>query len=353
MNFKLLRTVFAIGKLFAITPPSIDITNATNCQKLHAYLMIIFYTIGVIISCYHKISSYIRYDNLKLAIKAILDSSLYIFNICTVAMPLIKRSQWYILIKNLKITQKSDDVTEKKSGRSFVWFNFAFWSCMAYMTYTFANIMGVEFFKQYWVEYVQLYVQFLTSFLMYTILTMLRARYCSVFRQLFNIRKFGAAANRIKHDINILKETVDVFNDIFGWPTLLIVVFVSLQVLAYLDNIFVVSSTTDVKILLYNVILLLLFAGEVGVHILTVDSILQEFEKILGLACGLRRRFEYKEEEFCKLIDIIIDNSPKFSVARFFTIDRSTILRIFETISTCLIIMIQFNSNLQPSDCID
>jgi gustatory receptor len=252
------------------------------------------------------------------------------------------------------------------------------------MTYIFTKAMGWDYYRLYAVEYVQLYVQFMINFLIYTILTMLKARYqmtsLSLGRHICLVTKLERRSlakqyplsflKKIKYDVCILKETVDVFNDIFGWPVLFIILYASLQVLLYMDTLFLKSSTRSLEAILCNISMILLFCVsfsklhpnlfilelQVGatVNILLCDFIAHEAEKILALSYKLERHFVNgivsEKEELYTFINVLVDNFPKFSAARFFRIERSTIFRIFEAVTTFVIIMIQFESNSNSFD---
>ncbi|RZB40308.1 7tm 7 domain containing protein, partial [Asbolus verrucosus] len=282
-----LRLVFRVGKIFAITPSSMEIKNQSTSQKYYSCLVIAFYTVGVLVSCCYRKDYYIQYIHIKLAIQIILDSSLYVLNICTVLIALNKRSQWFKLIKNFKITQEgSENVKEKSHLLRFSISNLFFWGIMLHMTYIFTSLMGVDFFKQYAIEYVQLYVQFF------------------------------------------------------------------LQILLCFDSIFQKSSIGDFERILGNIAIIFLFCCGATINILLADSILQETEAVLALSYKLERyflnRISRESDELRQFINVVIDNFPKFSAARFFTIDRSTIFRIFEAVTTFLIILIQFESKQEP-----
>jgi hypothetical protein len=82
------------------------------------------------------------------------------------------------------------------------------------------------------------------------------------------------------------------------------------------------------------------------VLIVKCDLVLMEAEKILALSYKLRKNFgeassEVKEELF-EFSNTIVDNFPMFSAARFFEIKRSIILSVLGTVTTFLVIMIQF-----------
>jgi hypothetical protein len=86
------------------------------------------------------------------------------------------------------------------------------------------------------------------------------------------------------------------------------------------------------------------------VLIIICDSIMIEAEKILSLSQKLRKKFKRSgpqvRENLFVFGNSVIENFPKFSAARFFEIKRSIILRILGTITTFLIVMIQFRLNV-------
>ncbi|RZC05039.1 hypothetical protein BDFB_014094 [Asbolus verrucosus] len=268
MDFQQLRLVFRVGKIFAITPPSLEIKNQTTNQKYYSCFMIVFYTVGVLVSSYYRKPYYIQHIHIKLAIQIILDSSLYAFNIYTVLIALNKRSQWFILIKNFKITQEeSENINEKSHLLKFAFSNFIFLGILLHMTYKFASLIGVDFFKMYTIQYVQIYAQFLHNFLIYTVLNMLRVRYRAVTLALskevclvtkLERRSVASFLNKIKYNVCILKENVDIFNNIFGWPNLLIILSGSLQILLSFDNIFQESLIGDFERIVGNIVIIFL-----------------------------------------------------------------------------------------------
>ena len=73
---------------------------------------------------------------------------------------------------------------------------------------------------------------------------------------------------------------------------------------------------------------------------------LDEAESVLSISHRLRKKFRNStsdvKEELYEFTNSVIDNFPKFSVARFFEIRRSNLLNILGTVATFLIIMIQF-----------
>ena len=83
--------------------------------------------------------------------------------------------------------------------------------------------------------------------------------------------------------------------------------------------------------------------------IVMCDSVLKEALKVVGFAYKLRKNFpsalSRQRVEVNEFIDFVIRNFPKFSAAGFFDIDRSTIFKLLGTVTTLLIVMVQFDTN--------
>ena len=145
-----------------------------------------------------------------------------------------------------------ENVSEETRYLSFVVANTVYIAMMVHETWTYSRLMGLDFYKQYAVEYLQMYSQFLTYFVMYTLLQMLLVRYQYNKRILskFQTKKLFSKNDirKTNHNICILKETSDLFNHLFGWPMLLMICFTSLQTLQHLESIFVQRKNTPTTI---------------------------------------------------------------------------------------------------------
>ncbi|RZC41944.1 gustatory receptor [Asbolus verrucosus] len=360
MSFKQLKLVLKVGQLLAITPGYKETENQTFLRKLYAFFMIGLITIGVSVSGVYRYRYYVNFIQMKAVIQILLDSALYILNIYAVLMAVCKRTQWFKLIKNLKKTQ---NVTNEKSHLwAFIASNFFYWGMEVHMTYLFTKIMDVEFYKQFAIEYLQMYSQFLIYFLLHVLLKMIISRYRSITNilndQLGLIRKLErrqlrprypmTCLRKLKYDICLLKETVDIFNNIFGWPILFSIIFTSLQVLIYLQVIFTRGFKT-VETVVYSFSIIFWHSAWTFIDIFLCDLVTYEVEKIFSVTYSLEKYFicENKKgsEELQKFIDVLKDNIPSFSAARFFAINRTTIFGIFNAIITFLIVLIQFETN--------
>ena len=272
MEFTLLKLIFTIGNILTVTPSSIDVEPSQTKTKIRVFAMLTFYTAAVFTSFYFRTPSYMQYIHIKLAIKVMVDSSLFLFTITTVIFSVTKRPQWFFLIRNLRLTQYEKKSSPKLPVLGFLVCNALFWAIIIFMSYVFTRTKFWSFYRSYAIEYPQLYVQFLMSSLFCSVTAMLKCRYYYLHRvlsrQISLIRKENKHSlkktfsliflDRIKYDLNILKEATDYFNSIFGWPFLLTLIFSSLQVLSYLDSLFSISSRKKPLNVLSNVLMTLL-----------------------------------------------------------------------------------------------
>ena len=83
------------------------------------------------------------------------------------------------------------------------------------------------------------------------------------------------------------------------------------------------------------------------------DLISGETEAMLNKSYVLQRNCKnfLEQDRLEQFVKIVTRNFPKFSAARFFTIDRSTILNVLNTVTTFFIIIIQFRISSTSAKC--
>jgi hypothetical protein len=267
MSFRLLKYLFKVGKFLAITPSSLTIAKATLKEKIYGSSMIGLYTVALVVSLIYRVPQYSRYIHIKLTIHVILDIMLYTFCVQAIMVALLKRHLWYKLIRNLKIT-RDNKFPEKNYFPAFILWNAFFWAINIYLTCIFGKLIGVEFFKQYSVDSLQVYVQFITNYLTYAVLKMLELRYKSVRYMLgclvrlakkLEANSVNTSLRRVKRNFLLLRETVDIFNDVFGWSILLNILHGSLQMVIYLDDALAGNAAMSVDWMISDVSIILLY----------------------------------------------------------------------------------------------
>jgi gustatory receptor len=70
---------------------------------------------------------------------------------------------------------------------------------------------------------------------------------------------------------------------------------------------------------------------------------LKKCDEILAKAYQLEGMMSsYENEEILVFIDVVQHNHPEFRAARFFSIDRSTLFSVLNSLTTFLLVLIQF-----------
>ncbi|EEZ99382.1 gustatory receptor 66 [Tribolium castaneum] len=339
MTFKLLRILFKIGNCLAITPKNFKLRKPTILEKILGCFMLIFQTVTAITSVAYKLPQYSQYIYIKLTVYVILDVSLYLFSVTAVLSGLFKRNQWYKLVKNLMLTGK-DPTTGHKKYFGFIVVNVIFLAMMVYLNVVF----GTDFVKRFTLNFFKLYVQFFINYLVYAILQILKMRYRSLAQSLENEANIrDTTLKRVSYDYILLKESVSIFNNIFGWLILFNTIHSSLQIVVYPSDTFLSSR---IEWILADIFVLIIFCGGIVITIISCDLVLSESEKILSISL---KHLEASPDNrnLLKFIEMALANFPKFSAARFFSISRTTILRILNATVTFLIVVIQFQINVQ------
>ena len=240
MSLRLLKLVFRVGKILAVAPSYHDIKNQTFPSKIYGCLMASLLTFGVGVSVAFRAADYAKFFTMKLIVQVLLDGTLYVLNIYSILKIPYKKFHWNKLIKSIEKFDNNNHVKEKSKYGSFVLANGVFFFYQLYMTCLLSRTIGIKFYKQFAIEYLQLYDQFVINFLLYVFLTMLITRQ-KCLRQKFETQ-IGLAKNStvaqfdtIKHDVCLLKEISEIINDIFGWPLFLTIAFTTLQMIMYLQ----------------------------------------------------------------------------------------------------------------------
>ncbi|KAH0815855.1 hypothetical protein GEV33_006936 [Tenebrio molitor] len=303
-------------------------------------------------------SVYSRLTLIPAVLRILLEVDLLIYGFYTViVVGLMKRKQWSLLIRNLERVE-----CEVNNQRSLYWIFFAsnaiYFAMNIYTLYVWIDVVGVKFIQGFCVESLQVYSQFFNTVLACVILKMIQSRYKY---QKFLLNQHLTLARKqlsnlillkVKRNLLVLKETVDHFNDIFGWAILLNIFFGSLRGLIYLDD--AIKGVDSIKNVSKNYwqtasqfFFVLLFWIGIFALILWCDIIRKEFEELLSYCYQMQTciaESTFTENDMCIFTKSVSQSMPEFTAARYFSIDRSTIFSILNSITTFLLVMIQFKS---------
>ncbi|XP_063924676.1 gustatory receptor 68a-like [Zophobas morio] len=297
---------------------------------------------------------------MKRVVSILMDIIAYLFNCYTiVSTTFYHQKQWSALIKTIKCDQHIHKIP---LHLDFILLNIVFWIILFCSNYAFHQIVVFKTIKDIAVIDVEIYTQFVFGYLIFVVTGMLRSKYRYLrnflenYHQTFHTKsisgdEFLLFMKKMEHVAYTLKESVDHFNDIFGIPLLLMISYATLHFVNYIDDLFFFRFNPDkyYHFFISNVLVVsMIFLGNCML-IVMCDSVLKEALKVVGFAYKLRKNFpsalSRQRVEVNEFIDFVIRNFPKFSAAGFFDIDRSTIFKLLGTVTTLLIVMVQFDTN--------
>nr|CAL23138.2 gustatory receptor candidate 5 [Tribolium castaneum] len=335
MTIQLLSLICKFGGWMGLTPVSVEPTGFS--PKGYSLLWILLFTLGVTISGVYRTDFYKKLSPMRLIVQTCLDFLLLALNISTILTTVRKQQQWAQLIQNLKVVA----TTKTKAWfLPFVVTNIIFVLFHTYEAFVWTRIMGVAYYEQYAVEFFQFYAQFIVYFLIYAVLEMLLQKYKTVTYVMTGQLK-AQNSNLLKSvcaDLCLLSECVDLFNSLFGFLVLLLVALTTLQLLIYIQVI-VIGTKNTIETVAYSVIFILWHIVGTFSGIFLCDLIRREIANVQVLAYKIEaKRRDNEIKMFVKIVDASCRN---FTAARFFELNRRTILGVSNAVITFLIVMVQ------------
>jgi gustatory receptor len=234
-----MKKVFMIGKYLALTPTNPKDMSPTRFHKFYAIFVFSCYALDTINSFYNRRSFYLKLSMMQVVLRVLLTTDLIANTFYSIIVAcLLKRHKWSVLIKNLR-------VVENKSS-TMRWYYFTFVALhvllltMAILTfYVWIEFFGLDFFKLYLGEYLQIYLLFFNNMTTCIVLGLMltRYRYQNTLMSRLVTRKLLhlPLLTKIKNNLFVLRQTVDAFNDLFGWSILFNIFFGGLRSLICFD----------------------------------------------------------------------------------------------------------------------
>jgi gustatory receptor len=373
-----LNFLFSVGKFLTITPP-----YNSKTSRLQTICTLVVVTLQVPFVIFSVLTRELRVVHIcaKVVLAILVDFFLLAFS-CHNALSVVlwKKTQWQKLVGNLKIIASNEKNRKKIVHHVKISFvrlvtdltvlivEYSFWM-EVFSFFHYVQVYNAHYFEYYLVFSFNTFLSLILNVVLiqYRHLNHILQEQVSLAKPVTN--NLSKLLSEIESSLFFLKDTVDLINDIFGWPLALIISYTTVYILNNLDFVFQGSLNPDdkiaFKILADTILVLLTFVSTIFwkyllslkcflqagtcVVIITCDLILREAETMLTKSYVLRRHTEMlspkEKEKLIQFSDVIQQNFPRFSAARFFNIDRSTILSILTTVVTFLIIMIQFQSS--------
>jgi gustatory receptor len=386
-DIRFLHFMYKIGNILGIVPvynfENFKIT-APRLNKIYASFLFVLEIAGTLWIIYvRNFDTNIRFFTMSFKILGSCDTLLLALLKASVIIGVsyCKQGAWSKLNNKFQFVDKklnNRDRQEKNFLKNvYVYFALSHSLYLICVVYTFTIRMlekGYLVLKLFILIEFNAYYDFYLQMLLYNIALAFKARYQQLNEQLLHVNTGTAKKNsvyfikEIGRLSRLLGEMVGIFNNVFGLPLVFIIGRCVIKTLAslifftstlYIDNDslkerLVISSVAQTVFIIVSWTKLFsrdaefIFQASTSLLILACDAARSESYKTVFLCYKLREKFPDKSEEqkeLLQLAQIVEVNKANFSAADFFDVNRNTLFGIFGTITTYLIVTIQFNEN--------
>jgi hypothetical protein len=243
MDSEIIEAIFTVGKFTALTPSSTKNHNPHWWQRLYEITVFIVYVVSFVLTAFgnNSVGATLTSIQFVLIILYELAQFINIFYILIVMMR-VRRNLWFRLIESLGGVESGSPRIPLKL--IFAMSQFIYCCLITLRMYTGLQQAGFPRAILGAVTCYQQYTQFFYVVFTLILLVLLLSRYEHLRETLSQVTKARSQLHskqivdivkKLKNSIFTLKEGVEIFNDIFGWPILFTIVNGSSRSLIYLD----------------------------------------------------------------------------------------------------------------------
>jgi hypothetical protein len=238
MDTKIIDVLFRLGNLLLITPKSVRTNRKlTKCEKINGLMMFIFSQLCVHIYLFGILTKS-PLSTVQKILMALLTTTFLIHNFyILIVVQFSKRTKWCRLIKYL------ESIPCQKCKFRLYCFQYA----VPQLIVVAAVILRILYDRNSAIAVlimgIEISLQIFYVVLGCIVLEMLLSRYhyqnqvlLKVWSQRMQLQQILKVSREAKHSLFVLKSSVDIFNDIFGWTTLLNIFNASIRTLIYVDG---------------------------------------------------------------------------------------------------------------------
>ncbi|KAJ3647942.1 hypothetical protein Zmor_019785 [Zophobas morio] len=362
-NSKFFRIFFLYLSLFLVTPwydfSKNKIYRSYWC-KVYRYILILIKLTFIILLLTDGVQVLLGRMVLlsqKIIYISILCISILLTTITIMKTCFLECSNWRRLLMNCQYIDKKISRENSNLFWKIVWMKFIFFVLTAYELYIWLMIFDFSVIKFLPVLSYMRYYKFMVTTLAEILIGKIRSGYVNLNRNLvksYHSPNFLHEMRALTRDYRILGETIDTYNNLFGYQIILIMLHCGLEVISNLNfslgsiimmnsgnpllyNLFVCSSTL-LMFSLYNFVTIVLKA----------DATTQEAQKFLDLCYKIQDQFKMDSKEIdvmAKLISYSKRFFREFSACGYFKINKTNIFSLIGNVTAYLIIAMQFNEN--------
>ncbi|KAJ3620260.1 hypothetical protein MTP99_004227 [Tenebrio molitor] len=365
MDLAMIEFLCKFGRIFAFTPYSCNNRHPSFFQRCHICLVFAIYTVTFFGVQYVAAPQYSQLTRIQLVLSAVTYTNFYFTNVHILVVVMgLNQNRWVRLIdllKSIEIRLDTKQFTILKLSLVI------FLSLCAFELFVTFYYFGLVTFLLFLPTNIYTYSQFTYSICTCVVLQMVLTRYQHYTKAVLNrTDELFTVLQRVKLGVFTLKKCVNAFNDIFGWTTLGSVFCGTFKCFVYID---VASKHSEVvemwwgtegdqlhflceigfiAVMWVGVLapyldnsVIALFQTGIVLTIFLSDKILNEFDNLLDLAWQRKGLNPHLDKEFKLFVSFVECNRPRFTAARFFAIDRSTLFKIINSSIGFFLVMIQ------------
>ena len=237
MGFQLLSFVFRVGGLIAASPPSINLSPPTWTRKLYNTMIFALFVYRIV-SLMKAREFFLTRERINL-----IEYNLTYWSTCAqnfyimVVLNLYKHNKWVRLLECLKTSGELLQIPNNKKSKPFIIF---FTTNLLHLTVN-GGILYIlswartNYLQEYFVIHFHIYLDFFNKCLSYVILQMITTRYKRLRRIILTNTKKSqirpSFLKKVEYSVRFLKNTVDAYNDLFGWSVFFTIAFTILHII--------------------------------------------------------------------------------------------------------------------------
>ncbi|EFA05772.1 gustatory receptor 47 [Tribolium castaneum] len=301
--------------------------------KLWPISIVLIYTVGVVYSFKRRIF-YQDESPISRLVYIGTDLSYFISNVYQIlAYNFWKKKYWSEFLANLKLL-KGRKIRKNLYYLLLFVINVLYVLTLCYAVYYWRQ-QYEDFWHRYTLSFIENYCQFLYNCFHSTLLLMILSRYQRLKAQLWQNRY-----ETVAHGMTVQKTTLFFFNRTFGVPIFLVLVFVQMQSVQDLSDIFYYKDTAQLVSLALLMQLTQLVPALFVIYL--CGRVMEEQNKIRLITFEMNKSFERDKNKLGDFVALIRDAQVKITAADFFILDKSTILKVLDTVVAFLMVVAQF-----------
>jgi hypothetical protein len=270
MDLAIIETIFALGKFAALTPSSTTNQKPHWLRKLYEICLYLGYVVGFVTTIYVNHSDFFVLTSMQLVLAILSDINIFFFIFyILVVMLRLRRGQWFKLVETLSGVRSSPS---RISFRVILATSqVVFWCLISFGVYAGMRTLGLSRIAASLIQCYQYYAVFFYLVLTSIILKLLLLRYQHLNESLVKItgtqhrsKQVAEILREARRCIFLLKDSVETFNDIFGWTILCSIFTIVATTLVYVDVIiketyvFIFASRDAAMIFFYDLSFILI-----------------------------------------------------------------------------------------------